>query len=212
MNGDVGLITELIEQGVDVEEKDAEGNTALHYTGWRGQKDACLVLLKAGASLETHDQNGHNAIWWANTYGHNDVAELMANFRPDVSFTDADGDLSTLRIAGGKLHWYSGPNACTRESADVRALELVSTGSSQTIRVPGNDRLVAKLVNPAAGPDRTAMLRALTDLPGQGGITLIGFEDYTRADTVRHAPRLAGSYRDGCHAMTCHVAFRSLEP
>ena len=55
MNGDVGSISELIGQGVDVEAKDAEGNTALHYTGWRGRMDACLILLKAGASIETCD-------------------------------------------------------------------------------------------------------------------------------------------------------------
>ena len=55
MNGDVGSISELIGQGVDVEAKDAEGNTAWHYTGWKGRMDACLILLKAGASIETCD-------------------------------------------------------------------------------------------------------------------------------------------------------------
>ena len=59
------------------------------------------------------------------------------------------------------------------------------TRHSQTIQVPGNGRLVAKLVDPAAGPDRTAMLTALADLADQGGVALIGFEEYIG---INHEP------------------------
>ena len=94
-----------------------------------------------------------------------------------VTFTDAEGAQSTLCMVGGKLQWYLEHDASRREPADVHALELVSMASSQTIRVPGNSRLTAKLVSPARGPDRTAMLKALRDLAIFAGTALVGFDE-----------------------------------
>ena len=132
------------------------------------------------------------------------IVAIAFSTKAQVTFTDAEGAQSTLCVVGGKLQWYLEHDASRREPADVHALELVSMASSQTIRVPGNSRLTAKLVSPARGPDRTAMLKALRDLAIFAGTALVGFDEIIQetahvckrlyACKLAHMPMLHGTY------------------
>ena len=47
--------------------------------------DACKVLLEANASVEVKDLDGHDAIWWAEGYGHPDVAQVMKDHVAEIA-------------------------------------------------------------------------------------------------------------------------------
>ena len=35
------------------------------------------MLLRAGASVDSRDHNGHDAVWWATKYGHRAVVTIL---------------------------------------------------------------------------------------------------------------------------------------
>ena len=87
----------------------------------------------------------------------------------EVTFTDQQGDRSTLRVESGRLQWWANGGL---ESGDVKELNL--TGG--TVNVPGNRRLVAHLVDPPLGPARREMLMQLVTLARSADVKLTGEE------------------------------------
>ena len=73
LDGDIELVKKLIDNGADVNEKDNNLFTPLHYaTQEFSSKKECLeiikILLHAGSNIEARDANGNtplsNAVYW----------------------------------------------------------------------------------------------------------------------------------------------------
>ncbi|BAD59862.1 ankyrin repeat domain-containing protein [Nocardia farcinica] len=66
-DGDLTLITQLLQAGEDVDVRDGEGWTPLHFAAQEADPAAIALLLDAGADVDAVTANGMPAIYWAAT-------------------------------------------------------------------------------------------------------------------------------------------------
>ena len=84
-NGRVNSMRTLVELGADVDQpgtfggpSHGEGVTAIHLAAQSGQRDAVTVLLELGADPLIQDKlHGGNALGWARSDGHGELAEIL---------------------------------------------------------------------------------------------------------------------------------------
>lgn len=62
---DIEAISELLASGVDVNARDDEGCTALHFAADRGAAGAAQLLLSAGADVNAQDGDGQTPLHYA---------------------------------------------------------------------------------------------------------------------------------------------------
>ncbi|KAK4314139.1 hypothetical protein Pmani_014558 [Petrolisthes manimaculis] len=87
-NGDVKMVTKLIDNGAKVNPQDEKGYTALMLAVRNGQVSMVTKLLNAGADVNLQDETGRTAVHWA--AGSRDVEvmkELLAKC-PDLTIHD----------------------------------------------------------------------------------------------------------------------------
>ncbi len=84
-NGRVDSIRTLVGLGADVDQRGTfggpshgEGVTAIHLAAQSGQREAAAALLELGADPLIQDKlHGGNALGWARSNGHDDLADLL---------------------------------------------------------------------------------------------------------------------------------------
>ena len=84
-NGRVNSIRTLVELGADVDQRGTfggpshgEGITAIHLAAQSGQRDAVVTLLELGADPLIQDKlHGGNALGWARSNGHDELADVL---------------------------------------------------------------------------------------------------------------------------------------
>lgn len=74
--------------------RDTDGSTALHCAAWKGHQAVVSFLLKAGADVNTYNNNGH----WGTTPLHAaahanqaKIAQMLIDNGADVNARDNDG-------------------------------------------------------------------------------------------------------------------------
>lgn len=90
-NGDTEEVRVLIEEGSDLEAKDADGYTALNYTTLSEGNDIAQVLLKAGADPNSQDEYSNvlvNAIYSENY----ELASMLYDYGADPALEDPSGE------------------------------------------------------------------------------------------------------------------------
>ena len=117
------------------------------------------------------EKSGHAQVPWHRRrrvfgHGHGMAKDPSSAIPMSVSFTDTEGDTSTLKLddATRFLSWHA-QGRCFLER--IRVLEFHSSwnGSSMAaIRAPQHSALIAKLVDPAAGPARDRVASDLLNL------------------------------------------------
>ena len=60
-----GVVELLIGKGLDVNAKDEDGDTPLHYTTDQGQKEIAELLIARGADVNAKKANGKTPLDWA---------------------------------------------------------------------------------------------------------------------------------------------------
>ena len=76
-SGISNIAWELLDRGVDVNQKNSNGLTALHLASRHGEINMVRLLLARGASLHDKTNEGNNALMMASFRGHKDVIELL---------------------------------------------------------------------------------------------------------------------------------------
>ena len=92
-----------------------------------------------------------------------------------VSFTDTEGDVSTLRTdndARGKLAWFTNGRC---HLLNTRRLEYRLVDGYESILAPENKQLVARLVTPSSGVARDTLLANIVVMAATAGVKLNGF-------------------------------------
>lgn len=94
---DLNIIELIIEDGADVNAKDTDGMTALHFAAMNGKENAVLVLLQNGANVhaqtvpprkDTETFNwkflgGRTPLHWAATEGYTAIADALMDHHAD---------------------------------------------------------------------------------------------------------------------------------
>lgn len=90
-NGDIEGVKALIEQGADLEAKDAEGYTALGYAGFELNNDVAQVLLDAGA--DPNAQNDYSTVLLDAIYAENyELARMLYEYGANPDLEDPTGE------------------------------------------------------------------------------------------------------------------------
>ncbi|KAM7268360.1 hypothetical protein ACFE04_010526 [Oxalis oulophora] len=75
--GDDFLLNNLLKRGLEPNEADNNGKSALHIAASKGNENCVLLLLDYGANPNSRDSNGSVPLWEAMVNGHNHVVKLL---------------------------------------------------------------------------------------------------------------------------------------
>mmetsp|Transcript_29354 Transcript_29354/g.37847 ORF Transcript_29354/g.37847 Transcript_29354/m.37847 type:complete len:814 (+) Transcript_29354:273-2714(+) len=78
------LLDQLIQQGADLDVKDAAGFTPLHWAARYGSVEAVNTLRMAGADLEARGWNGNTCLHFAAWEGHTEVVKVLLAMGMDI--------------------------------------------------------------------------------------------------------------------------------
>ena len=98
--GNIEAVKQHIAAGTDVNAKDQNGKTPLHYAAWKGHKEIAELLIANGADVNAKDDKGGTPLHVAAWEGHTEVAELFIAKGADMNAKMEDGD-TPLDLAKG---------------------------------------------------------------------------------------------------------------
>ena len=67
----------LLDEGMDVNQQDEYGSTALHWAAQHGNVDMVNALLFRGADVRLKDNGGEDAVYLATDNGHSEIVRLL---------------------------------------------------------------------------------------------------------------------------------------
>ena len=91
-NEDKQTLKELIEDGIDVNAKNENGNTALHLAAEWGVDYWVAVLLQHGADIDAINQDGNTALHLAAKNEEIDCVEILLDYYADLEIGNKDED------------------------------------------------------------------------------------------------------------------------
>ncbi len=103
--GEIGMLTELLDQGVPIEARSETGSTALMLAASGGQTDVVKLLLGRGADVNARDDNrGRTALMWCLAALHSEKVYLTivrmlidAGAKVDVAANDGRAAIDFAR-------------------------------------------------------------------------------------------------------------------
>ncbi len=88
---DVNQVRSFAEKGVDLNDIDRYGNTALNIACYNGNMEIIRILVDYGANINKKDRRGSNPIIIAAFKGSYEITEYLINQGADVDETDKAG-------------------------------------------------------------------------------------------------------------------------
>jgi ankyrin repeat protein len=76
-SGDVVEVQRLVATGVNVDERDANGATALHWASCNGHVDVMMALVELSADKDAKDADGDTPLHVAAAYGHVEAIKAL---------------------------------------------------------------------------------------------------------------------------------------
>ena len=90
-NGDLELVNALILSGANVDERDADGMTALHVAAWNDHLDIINALIVAGANVNFQSQRHATPLHYAAYKGYMTIAQALIAAGADLNITEING-------------------------------------------------------------------------------------------------------------------------
>jgi ankyrin repeat protein len=81
--GKTSELSALLKQGLDVNLRDAKGNTLLMIAAYQGRIETVAMLLKAGAQVDLRNEKGQTPLGGVAFKGHVDIATLLLDAGAD---------------------------------------------------------------------------------------------------------------------------------
>jgi ankyrin repeat protein len=104
-NGHKDIVVFLLEKGIDVDQQDEYGYTALMWASLKGHKEIVQLLLhEENIQINQQDKDGSTALMWASLKGHKEIVEiLLQDKNKQINQQDKDGR-TALILASEKGH------------------------------------------------------------------------------------------------------------
>ncbi|GAB9465432.1 hypothetical protein Gpo141_00002840 [Globisporangium polare] len=90
--GDVEKVSQALEKGFEINAKDDEGRTMLHWAVDRSQTAVAELLLKREAAPNLQDEDGMTALHYATSCEHDELAKLLVEHGAFTDIEDNDGE------------------------------------------------------------------------------------------------------------------------
>jgi len=127
----------LLAKDVDIELRDAEGETALHQAAGKGQDDVVRLLLNSGAEVSGRKNDGSIALHLAARWGHESTVRLLLE-RGANAATQDDDEMMPQHVAAnyghGKRDAITDSMECRLHWTRQRWLYSAAFGSSARVR------------------------------------------------------------------------------
>ncbi|KAK2832879.1 hypothetical protein Q5P01_016768 [Channa striata] len=91
LNGNVELISLLLESQAAVDIRDQKGMRPLHYAAWQGKAEPMKMLLKSGSSVNGQSDEGQIPLHLSAQHGHYDVSEMLLQHQSNPCIVDNAG-------------------------------------------------------------------------------------------------------------------------
>ena len=90
-NGQKNIVKLLLERGgLDLDRRDAEGNTPLHYVCREGYRDLVVLLLEKGADASLVNNRGETPLHAAARKGNREILARLLDAGADPDATDRE--------------------------------------------------------------------------------------------------------------------------
>jgi ankyrin repeat protein len=129
--GYLGIVRELIPQGVNINAQENGGWTALMYAAAKGNLDIFQILLAAGADVNIKEHSGATALSESAYWGHLEIVNLLLSAGAEVNGIDNEEDSVPLikaiyfgRIQIVKILLAAGANPHLRDENGKTSLEI----------------------------------------------------------------------------------------
>ena len=101
--GNLDVVRSLLDNGVNVNERDGHHATPLYWASWKGEYEAAKLLIKYGADVNCREKEGWTPLHAASYDGYLEIAQLLLDHGADVNAKQQE--LSTpLHIASWNGH------------------------------------------------------------------------------------------------------------
>ncbi len=155
---DAGAVERLLQQGADVDGRQPDGATALHWAAFRDDPRIAGLLLAAGAEVDAANELGATPLWLAAENGSAAMIErlLAAGADANVELPEGETPVMTASRAGTA----GGVRALVAAGADVNAAER-SRGQTALMWAvaQGHDDVAAILVRHGADVEARSRVR-----------------------------------------------------
>ncbi|KAG1968312.1 caskin-1 [Pimephales promelas] len=91
LNGNVEVISLLVDSQALVDIRDQKGMRPLHYAAWQGKSEPMKLLLKSGSSVNGQSDEGQIPLHLAAQHGHYDVSEMLLQHQSNPCIMDNAG-------------------------------------------------------------------------------------------------------------------------
>jgi ankyrin repeat protein len=158
-NGDRETVKALLKKGVDVNEAQGDGTTALHWAAMKGDADMARMLLVAGANVRATTRLGsYTALYLAAKGGYSDVVAALLAGGADAKAVTANGT-TPLMIAAAAGDTRS-ITSLVENGAEIDARDTAK-GETPLMFAAGFNRLDAVKLLLARGADHKATTKVV---------------------------------------------------
>lgn len=91
LDENIPLLQAMLASGADVESRDSNKRTSLHYAVWMGRWPTVQLLLQHGANVNVQDTDGITPLMWAAANDNVHVAQLLLSHGANPNIQDASG-------------------------------------------------------------------------------------------------------------------------
>lgn len=123
----------LKQPGINVQAKDNDGFTAMHWAAWSGMPYCTLVLAEAGLDINAQENNGFTPLMLAAMRGNNEVVTMLLSLGASADLKNADGYTAEMLVKNGESAYNKRDSflftlifAKEREAAYRSTIELLS--------------------------------------------------------------------------------------
>lgn len=97
--GDVITVKRLLIRGIDVDEGNSDGLTALHYAAATGNEEIAGILLRARASPNVQEKEGFTPLMYAAGLGYLGIVNALISAGADVNAKRIDAETALMLAA-----------------------------------------------------------------------------------------------------------------
>jgi cytohesin len=174
------IVESLLAAGVNVDARNAAGNTPLHYSAVYGHHDIVELLIKNGADVKAQDLLGYTPLHWAASGDHSDVAELLISMGADVNARQKE-NLTPLHEAAKWGH-PEVVQLLISKGADVEAQDKDGRTPLWYAKAGGNEEIVALLPKHGRGHSVAVSRISVPSVCIQSECVSVGVDVANRSD------------------------------